>query len=47
VTTARAIRVMPGAGGVVIEGNDFTGISHPEPILDRAPDTTLTGNRGL
>ncbi|MGY1625146.1 hypothetical protein ACI789_23325 [Geodermatophilus sp. SYSU D00965] len=46
-TTARAIRVMPGAGGVVIEGNDFTGISHPEPILDRAAGTSLSGNRGL
>ncbi|MGY1691428.1 glycosyl hydrolase family 28-related protein [Geodermatophilus sp. SYSU D01105] len=46
-TTARAIRVMPTAGGVVIEGNDFTGITHPEPVLDRAADTALSGNTGL
>jgi hypothetical protein len=44
---ARAIRVAPEAGGVVIEGNDFTGVPHPEPVLDRAPDTTFSGNRGL
>ncbi|WP_448624323.1 glycosyl hydrolase family 28-related protein [Geodermatophilus sp. URMC 64] len=45
-TTARAIRVAPGASGVVIEGNDFTGISHAQPIADRAVDTTLGSNRG-
>jgi hypothetical protein len=44
--TARAIRVAPGASGVVIEGNDFTGISHAEPVTDRAVDTVLSGNRG-
>jgi hypothetical protein len=46
-TTARAIRVAPGASGVVIDGNDFTGVSHPQPIADNATDTQLTGNRGL
>jgi hypothetical protein len=44
--TARAIRVAPTASGVVIEGNDVTGISHTEPVTDRALDTVLIGNRG-
>jgi Pectate lyase superfamily protein len=46
-TTARAIRVSPQASGVVIEGNDVTGISNPQPVTDRATGTVLTGNRGL
>jgi Pectate lyase superfamily protein len=46
-TTARAIRVSAEASGVVIEGSDFTGVLHAEPILDQAADTTLISNRGL
>lgn len=46
-TTARAIRTSPEASGVVIEGNDFTGIDHVAPITDRAADTILRDNRGL
>jgi hypothetical protein len=46
-TTARAIRTGPITSGVVIEGNDFTGISNPTPITDRAVGTTLSSNRGL
>jgi hypothetical protein len=45
--TARAIRVAPGSSGVVIEGNDFTGISHVDRVTDRAVDTVLSGNRGI
>ncbi|MGY2066018.1 hypothetical protein [Blastococcus sp. SYSU DS0619] len=44
--TARAVRVSPTSSGVVIEGNDFTGVGHAEPVTDRAADTTLIGNRG-
>jgi Pectate lyase superfamily protein len=46
-TTARAVRLLPAAGGVVIEDNDFTAISSPTPVTDRAADTVLSGNRGL
>jgi hypothetical protein len=46
-TTARAIRTSPAASGVVIEGNDFSGIDHVAPITDRAADTVLRDNRGL
>ncbi len=46
-TTARAIRTSPTTSGVVIQGNDFTGISNPTPITDRAVGTTLSGNSGL
>ncbi|MGY1743077.1 MULTISPECIES: glycosyl hydrolase family 28-related protein [unclassified Blastococcus] len=46
-TTARAIRTSPTTSGVVIEGNDFTGITNPTPITDRAVGTTLSSNRGL
>ena len=46
-TTARAIRLSEKASGVVIEGNDVTGITHPQPIADRATDTQLGSNRGL
>jgi hypothetical protein len=45
-TTARAIRVQPEVTGAVLEGNDFTAISHPQPITDRAPDTVQSGNLG-
>jgi len=44
--TTRAIRVAPGSSAVVIEGNDVTGISHAEPVTDRALDTVLSGNQG-
>jgi hypothetical protein len=44
--TARAIRVSPEAGGVVVEGNDFTGISHAQPILDRGVGTVVAANTG-
>lgn len=46
-TTARAIRVQPTASGVVIEGNDLTGITNATKITDRALDTTLGTNGGL
>ncbi|MCF6746244.1 hypothetical protein E9529_18585 [Blastococcus sp. KM273128] len=45
-STARAIRVSPASTGVVIEGNDFTGISHAEPVTDRATGTVVRGNTG-
>ncbi|MGY1987912.1 glycosyl hydrolase family 28-related protein [Blastococcus sp. SYSU DS0669] len=45
-STARAIRVSPTSTAVVIEGNDFTGISHPEPVTDRAADTVVRSNTG-
>jgi len=43
----RAIRVSPTSSGVVIEGNDFTGMRSAEPILNGAGDTVLSGNTGL
>ena len=46
-TTTRAIRVSATSSGVVIEGNDFTGMRSPEPVLNSAPDTVLSGNVGL
>jgi hypothetical protein len=46
-TLARAIRVQPTASGVVIEGNDLTGITNAQKITDRAIDTTLGTNGGL
>jgi hypothetical protein len=46
-TTGRAIRTSPTTSGVVIEGNDFTGISNPTPVTDRAEGTTLSNNSGL
>ncbi|MCZ2860568.1 hypothetical protein [Blastococcus sp. VKM Ac-2987] len=45
-STARAIRVSPTSSGVAIEGNDFTGLDHTEPVTDRAGDTVLIGNLG-
>jgi Pectate lyase superfamily protein len=44
---ARAIRVQPAASGVVIEGNDLTGIANATKVTDRALGTTLVANRGL
>jgi hypothetical protein len=44
---ARAIRVQPTASGVVIEGNDLTGITNAMKVTDRALDTALVANRGL
>jgi hypothetical protein len=46
-TTARAIRVGPTASGVVIEGNDLTGIANATKITDRSLGTTVGANRGL
>ena len=46
-TTAKAIRTSPTTTGVVITGNDFTGIGTATPITDRAVGTTLSSNRGL
>jgi hypothetical protein len=46
-TTARAIRLSAETSGAVIDGNDLTGITHPQPIADRAPDTQLGSNQGL
>ncbi|MGY1604189.1 glycosyl hydrolase family 28-related protein [Geodermatophilus sp. SYSU D00815] len=45
-TTARALRISPEASGVVVEGNDFTGIAHAQPVADRAADTAVSGNSG-
>jgi hypothetical protein len=45
-TTARAIRVSPASAGVLVEGNDLTGISAAQPITDRGPSTTLRSNIG-
>jgi hypothetical protein len=45
-TTARAVKVKPACSGVVIEDNDLTGLTHPQPITDRAADTVIRGNRG-
>ncbi|MGY1642719.1 glycosyl hydrolase family 28-related protein [Geodermatophilus sp. SYSU D00703] len=44
--TARAIRVSPEASGVVIEGNDVTGIGNAQPILDRGVGTVMAANTG-
>jgi hypothetical protein len=46
-TTARAIRVQPAATGVVIEGNDLTGLTNVTKITDRAIGTILGTNIGL
>jgi Pectate lyase superfamily protein len=46
-TTARAIRVQPAATGVVIQGNDLTGLTNVTKITDRAVGTTLGTNSGL
>jgi hypothetical protein len=46
-TAARAIRVSATSSKVVIEGNDFTGMRSPDPVLNSAPDTVLSGNLGL
>ena len=45
-TAARAIRVQPAATGVVIEGNDLTGLTNVTKITDRALDTTVGANIG-
>ncbi|WP_369132303.1 glycosyl hydrolase family 28-related protein [Modestobacter sp. I12A-02662] len=45
-TTARAVRVEPACSGVVVEGNDLTGLTHRQPITDRAADTVVRHNRG-
>ncbi|MGY1722109.1 glycosyl hydrolase family 28-related protein [Blastococcus sp. SYSU DS0533] len=45
-TTARAVRLAPGAVGAVVEDNDSTGISHPEPVTDRGTGTVVRGNTG-
>jgi hypothetical protein len=46
-TTARAIRVQPAASGVVIEGNDLTGLTNVTKITDRGLSTTVGANSGL
>jgi hypothetical protein len=43
-TTARAMRVSSTSRAVVIEGNDFTGLSTPT-VTDAAPDTVIRNNR--
>jgi hypothetical protein len=44
-TTARAVRVSPTSRAVVIEGNDFAGLSNPPQITNSAPDTVIRNNR--
>jgi polygalacturonase len=45
-TTARGVRVAPEATGVVVERNDFTGIEHTAPVIDRGADTVIEANEG-
>jgi hypothetical protein len=46
VTTARAVRVSATSTGVVIEDNDFTGLTNATPVTDRGTGTSITGNVG-
>ncbi|MBM7806926.1 hypothetical protein JOD57_002763 [Geodermatophilus bullaregiensis] len=45
-TTARAVRVAATSSGVVLEGNDLTGLSSPGEVTDLAGDTVARDNRG-
>jgi hypothetical protein len=39
------VRVSPTSRAVVIEGNDFAGLSNPPQITNSAPDTVIRNNR--
>nr|WP_239522392.1 glycosyl hydrolase family 28-related protein [Geodermatophilus sabuli] len=45
-TTARAVRVAAACSGVVIEGNDLTGLTTATKITNNAADTVIRNNRG-
>ncbi|MGY1642720.1 glycosyl hydrolase family 28-related protein [Geodermatophilus sp. SYSU D00703] len=45
-TTARAVRVSSACRGVVIEGNDLTGLTATTKITNNAADTIIRDNRG-
>ncbi|MGY1773978.1 glycosyl hydrolase family 28-related protein [Blastococcus sp. SYSU D00813] len=45
-TTARAVRVSAASRGVVVEGNDLTGLTSSPKITDNATDTVVRDNRG-
>ncbi|WP_448624324.1 glycosyl hydrolase family 28-related protein [Geodermatophilus sp. URMC 64] len=45
-TTARAVRVSAACSGVVIEGNDLTGLTNATKITNSATDTIIRDNRG-
>jgi hypothetical protein len=45
-TTARAVRVSSACRGVVIEGNDLTGLTNATKVTNNAADTVIRNNRG-
>ncbi|MGK5169741.1 glycosyl hydrolase family 28-related protein [Geodermatophilus sp. CPCC 205761] len=45
-TTARAVRVSAACSGVVIEGNDLTGLTSTTKITDNGTGTIVRNNRG-
>jgi hypothetical protein len=45
-TTARAVRVAAPCSGVVVEANDFTGLTNATKITDNAADTVIRNNTG-
>ena len=45
-TTARAVRVAAPCSGVVIEFNDFRGLTNATKITDNAVDTVIRNNTG-
>ncbi len=45
-TTARAVRVSAASRGVVVEGNDLTGLTSAPKITDNAAGTVIRDNRG-
>jgi hypothetical protein len=45
-TTARAVRVAAPCSGVVIEFNDFLGLTNATKITDNAADTVIRNNTG-
>jgi hypothetical protein len=46
VTTARAVRTSATSTGVVIEDNDFIGLTNATPVTDRAQGSTIARNVG-
>jgi Pectate lyase superfamily protein len=45
-STARAVRVSSACRGVVIEGNDLTGLTATPKVTNNAPDTVVRNNHG-
>jgi hypothetical protein len=45
-TTARAVRVSSACNGVVIEGNDLTGLTNAPKVTNNATDTIIRNNGG-